>query len=86
MQVLKRTTKKFEAREKAKDNREKAEALVVHLKNIESTLMDKFQKTTAEYEAKAGPVDSDLGSTQTESDEISAKVHGAQRTFNELYE
>ena len=56
-----RTKKAFDAKEKAKDKRKKAEALVVHLKNIENTLMDKFRKATAEYEAKAGPADSDLG-------------------------
>jgi|AntRauTorckE5430_2_1112549.scaffolds.fasta_scaffold107852_2 hypothetical protein len=63
--VLKQRAKKaFDAKEKAKDKRKRAEALVVHLKNIENTLLDKFRKATAEYEAKAGPDDSDLGSTQ----------------------
>lgn len=65
LQVLKKRAKKaYDAKEKAKEKRKAAEALVVHLKFIENTLVEEFRKATAEYEAKAGPADSDIGSTE----------------------
>lgn len=67
--LKKRAKNAFAAKQKASMKRRQGEALLEHLRQIEKTLKAKFKQALSDYEAKAKPEDSDLGSFDENSSE-----------------
>ena len=49
--------------------RKKAQAMLKQLRQVEEMMNDRFHRALADYEQKAGPEDSDLGSSDETSSE-----------------
>ena len=67
--LKKRAKHAWEARQKAKMARKKAQAMLKQLRQVEEMMNNRFHRALADYEQKAGPEDSDLGSSDETSSE-----------------